>query len=504
MCGNKVYSAAGMKLAEGQANGLGYGYYDMMLAAGKAVAAALPVTPEDRVLVVCGGGNNGGDGYVIARELFGRKIPVAVYAVAPPKTEETARAYAEYPGEWEPLLAKGKYTAVVECFMGTGFSGEPKGECKAVLQTLNEIQKEIPLYAVDIPAGLNADTGEGKYAVKATQTFAIEGYKFGHFLGDGMDTCGTLTLLPIRIGGNPQAQIVEESLVKKAFPPLKRNLHKGSHGRATLIAGSKEYSGAARLASASLSALLTGAGYAELCSIREVLSLAGQGAPELILTESPEKRGKIAFSKRFYSALCNRSRVIAVGAGMGVSKHTYRVVCYLLKHFTGTLIVDADGLNALAQYGAGVLKSATARVVLTPHPAEFSRLTGKTVTEVLSDPYTALTSFCKETGAVCLLKGAATLISDGEQCYLSVAGSSAMAKGGSGDVLLGIAAGMFTRARELDLSKAEVLAAACFVAGKAGELAAKTETVYTALPSDTVKHLKQAMNNLLKEESDAI
>ncbi len=497
----KIYSAYGMKQAEKHANEGGYGYYEMMLAAGKAVASALPVTPKDRVLVVCGGGNNGGDGYVIAQQLFQRKIPVKVYQVAPPKTEETLRAQAEYQGEYENSLATGKYTALVECVMGTGFSGEPKGESKTLFQTLNEMGKQIPLYAVDIPAGLNADTGEGKYAVKAKQTFAVEGLKFGHFLGDGLDVCGMLTLLPIAIGGEAQALLADKDLLKQAFPPLRRNMHKGTHGRATLIAGSCAYTGAARLAAGATASLITGAGYAELVSVPEVISVAQNSLPELIYTNAPSWGGKIRFRKKFYAEICARSRVIAVGAGLGVSKSVYRLVRYLLRNFKGALIVDADGLNSLAKYGVEELKTATAKVVLTPHPAEFSRLSGKPVSEILSSPYESLTAFAREYGVTCLLKGASTLISDGLSTYLSATGSPAMAKGGSGDVLLGVALGMFSRASGIDLTSTELLSAACYLTGRAGELATQKETEYTATPTDTVNCLKAAIKEIAQGES---
>ncbi|MBE7090403.1 MAG: NAD(P)H-hydrate dehydratase [Clostridiales bacterium] len=493
---HKIYSAYGMKQAERHAFERGYGYYEMMLTAGKTVASALPVTQKDRVLVVCGGGNNGGDGYVIAQQLFQKKIPVKVYQAMPPKTKETLRAQTEYQGEYESTLATGEYTAIVECLMGTGFSGEPKGESKALLQKLNEMGKQIPLYAVDIPAGLNADTGEGKHAVKAVQTFAVEGFKFGHFLGDGLDMCGKLTVLPIEIGGEAQAFLADENLLKQAFPPLKRNMHKGTHGRATLIAGSKSYTGAARLAANATASLLTGAGYAELVSVPEVIALAKTSLPELIYTNAPSWGGKIRFRKKFYAEICARSRVIAVGAGLGVSKNVYRLVRFLLQNFKGTLLIDADGLNSLAKYGVETLKTATAKVVLTPHPAEFSRLSGKPVSEILSSPYESLILFAKEYGVTCLLKGASTLISDGSATYLSATGSPAMAKGGSGDVLLGVALGMFSRESELTLPSAKLLSAACYFTGRAGELATQKETEYTATPTDTVNCLKAVIKEI--------
>ncbi len=497
----KIYSAYGMKQAEKSANERGYGYYEMMLAAGKAVALSLPVAPRDRVLIVCGGGNNGGDGYVIAQELHARQIPVKVYQASPPKTEETLRAQAEYQGEYESALATGEYTALVECFMGTGFSGEPKGESKALLQKLNEIGREIPLYAVDIPAGLNADTGEGKYAVNAKQTFAVEGLKLGHLLGDGIDVCGKLTVLPIKIGGEAQALLADENLLKQAFPPLKRNMHKGTHGRATLLAGSRAYTGAARLAANATASLIAGAGYAELVSVPEVIRIAKNSLPELIYTSAPSWGGKIRFRKKFYAEICARSRVIAVGAGLGVSKSVYRLARYLLRNFKGTLIMDADGLNSLAKYGVEALKTAVGKVVLTPHPAEFSRLCGKSVSEILSAPYESLTAFAREYGVTCLLKGASTLISDGEKAYLSATGSPAMAKGGSGDVLLGVALGIFSRASEVSLTSTELLSAACYLTGRAGELATQKETEYTATPTDTVNCLKAAIKELMQGES---
>lgn len=276
--------------------------------------------------------------------------------------------------------------------------------------------------------------------------------------------------------------------------PRERNTHKGNYGYVAILGGCLEYSGAMKLANLSQSALRAGCGVATLAV---PASLAGAVAPYLLestLFRIPDHDGHMVFDEPSLAALIAGRRAIAVGMGWGRTDDNLRILDWLLTHFAGSLLIDADGLWALAGLGTDRLRTAACRVVLTPHHGEFARLTGAGLAEVAANPVPAAQKLAGESGAVVLLKGAVTTVTDGTETWLVDRGCPGMATAGSGDVLSGVLAGL------LGYLPPDVLTVAlgAYLAGLAGEYAARDMGETSMLASDTVGHLAEAVRMVQK------
>lgn len=450
----------------------------LMERAGRAIADEVFSHGND-VLVVCGSGNNGGDGYVAARYLRSYGANVVVWAVEPPKSADCAKNAARFAGEIVSSAPEGRFDVVADCLFGTGLSRQTEGRCAEAIEKINRMRAFV--VSADIPSGLNGDNGlvMGS-AVRADVTLAIAFIKQGCVLGDGLDLCGKIKVADIGIPSSEGRTIYEEEDVAPFFPPRRRNVHKGTFGKAVVMGGSMQYSGAALL---SLSALLrTGVGYAELVTDEAVLPHYIGKFPEALLSPWKEDVG---------------ARAIAVGMGCGATRELYRRVCFLLSRFEGTLVIDADALNALSLYGTHVLRNKACRVIVTPHPKEFSRLSGLSPEEIQRDPVAVAEGFAREYGVVVVLKGAVSVVTDGERTALNVSGSPALAKGGSGDVLSGIVCGLASR-----LPPFESAVCGAYVLGKAGEEAAARLGEYAATASDVVAALPAVLRRLTEQANE--
>lgn len=262
--------------------------------------------------------------------------------------------------------------------------------------------------------------------------------------------------------------------VKRYYPARPRNSHKGTYGSANIIAGSDKYIGAAALAAEA--ALKSGCGYVKLTAAEKVKLALVAKYPQVIYLEEPDLN----------------SQAIAIGMGCGKSESLYALVKKLLKEYTGTLIIDADGLNVLSAYGKEILKDKRCEVILTPHVKEFSRLTKLPAEEILKDPETLSMNFAKEYGVTLLLKGADSIICDKTRLKINSRGTTALAKGGSGDMLSGYMCG--TAARGIDPFGAACCAA--FTMGLAAEICSEEKTEYCATAKDILKNLHNAVKLL--------
>ena len=287
------------------------------------------------------------------------------------------------------------------------------------------------------------------------------------------------------MGENTYAVLVDSAWVKNALPKRKRNSHKGTYGRAAIVAGSMEYTGAAYLSASAC--LHAGAGYTTLYLPQEILPYYLLKAPEILLKITNEG-GRYAFTHEKMAELLAYDS-IAYGMGMGISQDVAKGAEYLLQNYTGKLLLDADGLNSLAQYRKddlkALLRNKKCEVVLTPHAKEFSRLSGKTVDEITASGLQAAVEFAKECDTTVLLKGAASILTDGKRTAVIAAGNSGLAKGGSGDVLSGVIAGLCA-------SGANVFdGAGCgaYLIGKAAELGAKEKSEYSLTATDVIAYL---------------
>lgn len=291
-----------------------------------------------------------------------------------------------------------------------------------------------------------------------------------------------------------QPHMVTAAELAPLLPPRERNTHKGNYGYVAILGGCLEYSGAPKLANLAQSALRAGCGVATLAV---PASLAGAVAPYLLestLFRIPDRDGHMVFDEPSLAALIAGRRAVAVGMGWGRTEDNLRILDWLLTHFAGSLLIDADGLWGLAGLGTDRLRAAACRVVLTPHHGEFARLTGAGLAEIAANPVPTAQKLAGESGAVVLLKGAVTTVTDGAETWLVDRGCPGMATAGSGDVLSGVLAGL------LGYLPPDVptVALGAYLAGLAGEYAARDVGEVSMLASDTVGHLAEAVRTVQK------
>lgn len=471
----KVLTIAEMREADSHTiNDLKISSEVLMHRAGSAIAdeVAAVAAKSCAILVVCGTGNNGGDGYVCAQTLLDRGYDIKVYAFDGNLSVDCAREKEAYRGCYTDIIDG---DIIVDCIFGTGLNRTVPENYAAVIQKIN--QSGAIVFSADIPSGLNGDNGlvEG-CAVKANVTVAVGEYKTGYFLNDGVDYCGKIIKKDIGIvcNGENYAQIFSDGDIAEFFPERKRNSHKGTYGTAQLVVGSDKYYGAAVLASEA--ALKSGCGYVKVNTGEGLRACLAVQHPQLIFNDDID-----------LSAEC-----IAIGSGCGVSQNLYNTLLDLFGSYTNTLIIDADGLNSLSTYGVGPLGCKKCKVVITPHVKEFSRLTGFTVEKILRDPIFHAKMFAQVYGVTVLLKGAVSVLTDGKRTYLLVRGNSALAKGGSGDMLTGLACGTAARGVEGIFA----IAAASYALGYSAEMCAEEETEYCVTAGDIIKNLHFAIRSL--------
>ena len=289
------------------------------------------------------------------------------------------------------------------------------------------------------------------------------------------------------------ALALTEKQIANMLPKRKRNSHKGTYGRAAIVAGSAEYTGAAYLSAAAC--LRSGAGYTTLFVPSEILPYYILKSPEILLKSSNEG-SRYAFNQEIMGQVCAYDAV-AYGMGMGVSAAVAKGAEYLLRNYKGRLVLDADGLNSLSAYKKeglnALLKNAKCDVILTPHIQEFSRLCDVSVADILAADLQISSAFAKANSVTLLLKNAASIVTDGSQTAVNFAGNSGQAKAGSGDVLSGVLAGLCAQGA----NAFNGACAAAFLCGKGAEIAAKTLGEYSLTASDCIACLGAAFLSVL-------
>lgn len=456
-------------------NCLGISSEELMHRAGVAIADEVELLANqknaEQVLVVCGTGNNGGDGYVCAHELLNRGINVKVYAFEGNLSVDCAREKSRYKGAY---LRDISGSIIVDCIFGTGLCREISGEYFDVIEKINSSGAYV--VSADIPSGLNGDNGLiCGIAVKADKTVAVAEFKTGMFLNDGLDFCGKIVKRDIGITCPEQSYAaVNYSGDINFFPKRRRNTHKGSYGTASIIAGSEKYVGAAVLATAA--ALKSGCGYVKLETYEKLKYKMAVKYPQVIYTDEVDLN----------------SDSIAVGMGCGADKNLYERIKYILGEYKGKLVLDADALNALSKFGKDILKDKKCNVLITPHIKEFSRLCGKPVSETAENSLTLARSFAAEYCVTVLLKSCSSVITDGIKTFINVRGTTALAKGGSGDILSGFICGSL--ARGLEIFDGAVCGAQTL--GLAAEISSQDKTDYCATARDIINNLHFSVKRL--------
>ncbi len=392
--------------------------------------------------VVCGGGNNGGDGYVVARLALQEGLGVRVLQLGDPSklpgdALRMAEAYRSAGGEVAPFQHLPRDTGViVDGVLGTGLERRLEGRWAEALAAINH--HPAPVLALDIPSGLHSDTGEAMgIAVEAEATLSFIGLKQGMFTGSGPDCCGEIHFDALSIPAATYARAIASARridwdrQRSLLGPRRRTAHKGTFGHVLVIGGAPGFSGAARLAGEA--AARSGAGLVSLATHPQQVAAVGADRPELMchaISDPSELR-----------PLLERATVVAVGPGLGQSPWAQALFDAALGSGL-PLVVDADALN--------LLKDAPQhrdRWVLTPHPGEAARLLGCDTGEIQRDRFQAVGRLQARYGGVAVLKGAGTLVQAGGNRLPAVCsqGNPGMASGGMGDVLTGIIAALLAQ-----------------------------------------------------------
>ena len=454
-----LYSVAQVRDIDARAIAAGTPGYTLMKRAGEGALRVLRSRWPTalRIAVVCGGGNNGGDGYVLARFAQAAGLAVTVLAASDPQQlrGEARQARDELSASGIAIhhfnaAALRDAEVVVDALLGVGAQLPLRPAAAAVVEAMNGCGR--PVLALDVPSGLDADRGVAAQAVRADATVTFIALKTGLFVGDGPECTGSLYFDALEVQvptPRPRLQRLTDQDIAQALPRRPRNAHKSSFGRVLVIGGGTGMPGAARLAAEA--ALRVGAGLVTVASLPEHMAPIVGGRPELMfhgLTEPAPLRD-----------LVPQSDVVAIGPGLGRSPWARDLFEAVLRYRTPTqpLILDADALNLLAERDD---KPRSDHWILTPHPGEAGRLLGITAGEVQANRLAALEHLANRRGGVIVLKGAGTLIaSPGTVSSLCERGNPGMAIPGMGDVLTGAIAGILAQCRDPGLAtRAAVMA----------------------------------------------
>ncbi|MFQ6133130.1 MAG: NAD(P)H-hydrate dehydratase [Armatimonadota bacterium] len=442
------------------------------------------------VKVVAGKGNNGGDGLAVARQLLCRGYEVEVLLLAEPtelsgdadtncQAAQKLGVKVSVVSSDEPLETLAERLApadvVVDAILGTGVTGEVKGLARRGIEAIRRIPPER-VVAVDMPSGIDSDTGQVLgAAVEACRTITLGLPKVGLYCYPGAAHSGEVIVDPI---GLPSSLLAENDIrthlttaeeCRAALPPRRPDAHKGDCGRVLVVAGSAGMSGAASLCG--LGALRAGAGLVTVATPAGVNAILEVKLTEVMTAPLPETSDQAIglAAEPILMDMSEEAEVLVIGPGVSQASQTQRVVRRLVESVDKPIVVDADGLNALAGDLAAVTER-SAPAVLTPHPGELSRLVGKPINKIQADRLTAARELAEQVGAVVVLKGAATVVADpGGVAHVNPTGNEGMASGGTGDVLAGLIGGLAAQGAGVY----EAAVAGVYLHGLAGDLAAQ-------------------------------
>jgi len=458
--------------------------------------------------VVTGKGNNAGDGFVAARHLERQGWPVTVFLLGDPEElrGDAKKMYDALPAgvrqvrvEKIETLQEGlaQSEIVVDAILGTGIKGAVKGLFGEAIEAINASGR--PVVSVDIPSGLPADGGvpQGP-VVRAHYTVTMGLPKLGMVIHPGVEFTGSVTVadldFPRDLLEDPEIRtnLVTEKMVADLLPPRPRDGHKGTFGSVLVAGGSPGMTGAPILAARAASRSGAGLVY---CAIPEALQqvIMPRLLEELtIALPSTDGRRLDTLSLNMLAAHCARMKAVALGPGLGRAEGTIRFVRKAVETIPVPMVIDADALNALGGH-LDILNERRSPTILTPHPGEMSRLTGLTVPQIQADRIGTATKLATDFKVVVVLKGARTVIADPDgSVYINPSGNTGLAKGGSGDVLTGLIAGLLAQ------SGNPVASAICgaFLHGMAADLAAAAIPPRAMIASDVIAHLAKAFRKV--------
>ncbi len=467
-----IYSVDGVRQVDRAAiEGLGIAGYTLMTSAAmEALDEAFRLFPDaKRWQLICGAGNNGGDGYVLARLAAQQGVAVSVIALTPPDNlqGDAATAYGDFiadggiVGTWEGAPDP-HVDLIVDALLGSGLMRDVEGQFAEVVDTINA--HAAPVLAIDIPSGLDGDSGAIRgTAVRADLTVTFVGLKTGLFLNDGPDCVGELRfsdlLIPHQCYDDAEVRLrrVDYDEFGKALPARKRSAHKGDFGHLLLVGGGPGMPGAIRLAGEA--ALRCGTGRVSVATHPSHHSAISAGRAEL-MCHAIDKPSEL-------KPVLDKADTIALGPGLGTGKWGRNLFNEVVKSDL-PMVVDADALNLLAE--APVRRD---NWILTPHPGEARRLLGTTVAAIQENRLRAIDELKEKYGGTIVLKGAGSLVSSqGGPAWICTAGNPGMASPGMGDVLTGVIAAFLSQGMSFEHAAAfgvEIHARAGDMAANAGQ-----------------------------------
>lgn len=502
-----ILNAAEIRKVEDVENETGIPFLKLMSLAGNACTRAImEAFPADqgKVVVVCGKGKNGGDGFVIARKLLDNDYDVSVVLAFGNPTAGDAQInyekaleagvpvfnFSPDPHYAQQVIANADL--IVDAIFGIGFHGAANEDQAEVFDLISRSRGLV--VAIDVPSGVNTDTGEVEgAAVKADATLAISCLKPAHVLFPAREFCGETLVLDIGISEasfssvDCELQALNHGEVADLLPKRKRTAHKNDFGHVLVIGGSRNMPGAACLASNA--ALRMGAGLVTVAFPESAYSAFGaQLSMEIMRVPVAEtKTGQLTMEALpdLFTAM-KKATVIVLGPGLGTGEAVEKVIAAVLEQATVPVVLDADGLNAVAKQ-MQLLKDTKAPLILTPHLGEFARLTGKPVAELKAHRKESIRSFVEEYKVTLLLKGADTLVTSfqNEKITVNTTGNQGLAKAGSGDTLTGIIAGLL--AQRMEPEQAATVGA--YLHGALAEEVAENNATRSMVASDLILEL---------------
>lgn len=448
------------------------------------------------VLILCGSGNNGGDGYVVARQLneHCRNLLILRYGTTKisPETEANMLLCQKL---HIPIIDVNKDTLeyfaqdslhqislIVDAMYGIGFKGAlPKHVCDS-FEVLGRSSAKI--VAIDIPSGIEADTGCGT-SLKADVTLCIEHLKYGNLLGNGRWHCGKLHIIPIGIPTDLKIDInsllIDEAT---AMLPLRMpDAFKGTYGKVMLFGGSIGYLGS--IALSARAALRSGAGLVYLYSRKETQAFYSVNPAEIMFNPIAEDpTSKLPLIEHIVNAVESASSIV-IGPGLGTDKYAKLILGCIMKHSKVPTVIDADAITLISKSTALMKYLRKPNFVLTPHPGEFCRIAKLEMLDLQSDPIGELKAFVQKHHARVLLKGASSVYMDSDSTFISTAGNDGLSTGGSGDVLAGIIASFAAQGMDIDLAAIN----ASYQMGSTAEKLARIRKTPSIIPSDIIENL---------------
>jgi NAD(P)H-hydrate epimerase len=489
----------------------------LMENAGRQVVAAIEAAFESRldgrVAVLCGRGNNGGDGFVVARTLIQRGIDTAVFVIGSvADIRGDARTNLDILGRlgltvvevndeqsWELHFSEiARCSLIVDAIFGTGLRSAVGGMLETVIADVNAA--EIPIVSVDLPSGMSADTphlvGD---CIDASLTVTLAAPKLPLVLPPGEAYAGDVVIADIGIPHEvidslegPHVELLTPEQLRGLVAPRAADSHKGDFGRLTIVAGSTGKTGAAYLAA--MAALRSGAGLVTVATPASCLPVIASMGPAFMTLDLPEDGGMVRVAA--VDRLLEQTHdVVACGPGLGRSANVAEFVRQLLDRATCPLVLDADAITVLADDPGRLTGSEERDVIITPHPGEMARLIGASVSDVQANRLQVATDFATTHRVHVVLKGHRTVIATPEgRVFINPTGNAGMATGGTGDVLTGMIAAWL--AQLLDAEAACRLAV--FLHGAAGDLAEAREGQSAMVATDLLEYLGEALTGLVR------